>query len=124
MRGGCYEGEAEQLLGIDASAAIGVEPGDLWLLGDHRLYCGSSLERSSFEALMGDERARMVFSDPPFNVKIDGHVSGLGKVSHEEFQMAAGEISRSEFTDLLTDVFALEVAFSIDCLVPASGGSG
>lgn len=106
--------EAERLPRLDDSMTKAVEPGDLWVLGDHRLYCGSSLERSSFETLLGDERARMVFSDPPFNVKIDGHVSGLGKVRHDEFQMATGEMSRSEFTDFLTDVFALEVAFSID----------
>src|SRR5258706_2874068 len=53
--------------------------GDLWILGKHKLYCGSALERSSFAALMGEEKANMVFTDPPYNVPIGGNVSGLGK---------------------------------------------
>src|SRR5215208_5981845 len=55
-------------------------PGDLWLLGEHRVLCGSSLEVADLEKLVGDERAAMVFTDPPYNVPIDGHVSGLGKI--------------------------------------------
>lgn len=99
---------------LDRRVSPGVEPGDLWLLGDHRLLCGSSLEQDSFEQLMGEERARMVFSDPPYNVKIDGHVGGLGTVRHDEFRMAAGEMSRQEFTDFLATVFGHEARFSID----------
>lgn len=91
-----------------------VMPGDLWVLGDHRLLCGSSLEHDSFARVMGDERARMVFSDPPYNVKIDGHVGGLGNIRHAEFQMAAGEMSRREFTEFLGTVFGHEARFSID----------
>lgn len=105
---------AEEIPDIDGAGSFGIEEGDLWLLGDHRLYCGSSLEHSSFERLMGDERARMVFSDPPYNVKIEGHVGGLGNVHHEEFRMAAGEMSRREFTDFLATVFGNEARFSID----------
>ena len=52
------------------------QPGDLWLLDHHRLYCGSALEASAYNALLGEERARAVFTDPPYNVKIDGHVTG------------------------------------------------
>ena len=40
----------------------------------------------------------MVVCDSPYNVKIAGHVSGLGKVRHREFAMAAGEMSESTFT--------------------------
>ena len=55
--------------------------GDLWLLGRHRLICGSALDETAFESLLKGELARMVFIDAPFNVKISGHVSGLGKIS-------------------------------------------
>ena len=107
------EGPGEALPTLDPRIATGVEHGDLWILGDHRLLCGNSLEESSYLDLMNDERARLVFADPPYNVKIDGHVGGLGKVKHAEFQMAAGEMSRREFVAFLRTSFAHAVSFSI-----------
>lgn len=77
-------------------------PGDLWLLGSHRVYCGNALDDISYQALMQGEKAAMVFTDPPYNVKIEGNVSGLGAVRHREFAMASGEMSASEFTKFLT----------------------
>lgn len=103
----------EALPVLDPVMATGVEEGDLWILGDHRLLCGNALEESSYAAVMGEERARMVFSDPPYNVKVDGHVGGLGKVKHAEFRMASGEMSRSAFTEFLRTSFGHAVAFSI-----------
>src|SRR5262249_50845290 len=47
--------------------------GDLWMLGNHRVLCGSALDAAAFGALMGNERAAMIFTDPPYNVPIDGH---------------------------------------------------
>ncbi|MBW8783556.1 MAG: ParB N-terminal domain-containing protein [Novosphingobium sp.] len=73
--------------------------GDMWHLGEHRLLVGSSLEPASFAALMGGAKASMVFQDAPYNVKIKGHVSGLGKVQHREFAMASGEMSDPEFIE-------------------------
>jgi DNA modification methylase len=75
--------------------------GELWQLGPHRLFCGNALEERSYRRLLGDERVQMVFSDPPYNVKIDGHVCGLGSVKHEAFKMASGEMSGEEFTTFL-----------------------
>lgn len=68
--------------------------GDLSLLGEHRILCGDARERANYQALMGGELAQMVFVDPPYNVRVDGHVSGLGKVRHREFAMASGEMSK------------------------------
>ena len=76
-------------------------PGDLWCLGDHRIYCGDARSASSFTALMEDRRAAVVFVDPPYNVAIDGHASGNGRVGHAEFAMASGEMSEAEFTEFL-----------------------
>lgn len=59
--------------------------GDLWLLGRHKLLCGDAQQRGDFQTLMGEECADMVFTDPPYNVKIDGNVCGLGDVQHREF---------------------------------------
>ena len=46
-------------------------------------------------------RADAVFTDPPYNVPIDGHVSGLGRVRHREFAMGVGEMSTAAFTAFL-----------------------
>src|SRR5438094_2271182 len=66
--------------------------GDLWLLGAHRLLCGSALEQIAWDQLLQGRKADVGFTDPPFNQKVRGHVSGLGKVQHREFAMASGEM--------------------------------
>src|SRR5262245_13606844 len=88
--------------------------GDLWKLGQHLLYCGSALEEAPYEKLLGDERAQMVFTDPPYNVAIDGHVCGLGSVRHRNFEMAAGEMSEIEFTRFLNTFMGLAARYSVD----------
>lgn len=90
------------------------KPGDLYRLGDHRLYCGSALERDSYALLMEGHMARQCLTDPPYNVAIDGHVCGSGKKKHEEFKMASGEMSESEFTDFLGMSFSFIEEFSED----------
>lgn len=80
--------------------------GDLWLLGKHRLLCGSSLEVTSWDQLMAGETAAMACVDFPYNVPISGHVCGLGKVKHAEFRAASGEMSKAEFIQFLTDAIA------------------
>src|ERR1700738_413344 len=80
--------------------------GDLWLLGDHKLVCADACDKASYAELMDGEAARLVFTDPPYNVPIDGHVGGLGAVKHREFKMASGEMSPAEFEQFLKTVFA------------------
>jgi DNA modification methylase len=75
--------------------------GDLWELGRHRLICGDARDREAYRCILGQERVDLVFTDPPYNVPIDGHVCGLGKVRHREFAMASGEMSEVAFTDFL-----------------------
>lgn len=74
--------------------------GDLWLLDRHKLLCGDARNKSDICALMGRDRADMVFADPPYNVRI-GSVQGRGKIKHREFAHASGEMSRPQFTDFL-----------------------
>jgi DNA methylase/ParB-like nuclease domain len=88
--------------------------GDRIRLGPHELICGNARVPKVVEALMHGERAEMSFVDPPYNLKIEGHVSGLGKVRHTEFVMASGEMSRPEFTGFLSSAFANLVANSVD----------
>lgn len=92
---------------IDDSAVRVSRPGDLFLLGPHRLLCGDARDPANYKLLMGDDRAQMAITDPPYNVPIDGHVSGLGKTKHEDFQMACGEMSREEFISFLEEVFGM-----------------
>jgi DNA modification methylase len=80
-------------------------PGDLWLLGPHRLLCADARSPEAYQGIFGQDRADLVFTDPPYNVRVDGHVSGLGKVRHREFAMASGEMTDEEFTSFLTCVF-------------------
>ena len=75
--------------------------GDLWLLGRHRLLCGDSRQSSTFGQLLDGKAADLVFTDPPYNVPIDGHVCGLGRIRHREFAMGVGEMSREAFTAFL-----------------------
>jgi DNA modification methylase len=86
--------------------------GDLWLLGRHRVLCGNALDPETFTALMGTERAAMVFTDPPYNVPIDGHASGLGAIHHRPFAMASGEMDKAEFTGFLARACRNLAAFS------------
>ena len=65
-------------------------PGDIWLLGKHRLLCGNALIPEDYQRLMQGKQARMVFTDPPYNIPIENNVSGLGKVKHRDFAMGAG----------------------------------
>ncbi len=81
--------------------------GELWQLGEHKLLCANALEAESWSSLMGDDRASVVITDPPFNVPIDGHVSGLGKHKHREFAMAVGEMSQEQFTAFLSSAMTL-----------------
>jgi DNA modification methylase len=84
--------------------------GDLWLLDDHRLYCGSALEAMAYDTLLGTAKAAAVFTDPPYNVKVDGHVCGSGAIKHREFAMASGEMSEDEFTRFLNKTLELAVS--------------
>jgi DNA modification methylase len=75
--------------------------GDLWRLGDHRLLCADALKVESYERLMGQQRAQMIFTDPPWNIAIEDNVSGLGAVKHKDFAMACGEMTPVEFEAFL-----------------------
>jgi DNA modification methylase len=77
--------------------------GDIWHLGRHRLLCGDARSAVDFEGLMDGEKADLVFTDPPYNVKIDGNVCGLGTVKHREFAFASGEMSQAQFTHFLSE---------------------
>jgi DNA modification methylase len=99
---------------VDRTAPAISVMGDLWLLGDHRLLCGDARDRGAYDVLMDGEVARTIFTDPPYNVPVDGHVSGLGNTKHREFAMASGEMSEADFIAFLETVLANMAAVSCD----------
>lgn len=88
--------------------------GDIWQLGKHRIICGNSLDKATYEKLLEGKKADMIFTDPPYNVKVDGHICGNGKFKHKEFAMASGEMNSSEFQSFLENSFSLMKEFSND----------
>jgi DNA modification methylase len=87
--------------------------GDLWILGPHLLYCGDARQPEAFDTLLSGKKARMVLTDPPYNVSIAG-IGGLGKVKHREFAMASGEMTSDQFVMFLDDVLKNLVAHTSD----------
>jgi DNA modification methylase len=104
--------EEDVLQALDDAAPPLTKPGDLWILGDHRLLCGDALVAESYVRLLGDERAQIVFTDPPWNIPIAGNVSGLGSVKHDDFAMACGEMTATQFETFLRTSFGHAAAHS------------
>jgi DNA modification methylase len=79
----------------EAGAIAVARLGDVFELGPHRLICGSATDPETLRRLMqGDQAARLLLTDEPYNVPIAGHVTG-GR--HREFAMASGEMTDAEF---------------------------
>jgi DNA modification methylase len=87
--------------------------GDLWSLGRHRLLCGDATSAADVEGLMAGERAAMVFTDPPYNVRV-ASIGGRGAIKHREFVSGSGEMSREEFTRFLASFLRLTATHSVE----------
>jgi DNA modification methylase len=90
------------------------QAGDLWVLGNHRLLCGDARDQAAYDRLLEGAKAEFVFTDPPYNVAIDGNVCGLGRIRHREFAMGSGEMSEAEFTTFLETVFNLLAEHTVE----------
>jgi DNA modification methylase len=88
--------------------------GDIWNLGQHRLMHGDARSGDTYSKLIGSERIRLMFADPPYNVPINGHVGGLGSIKHREFAMASGEMSSAQFVEFLRTVLLSAAGVSVD----------
>ena len=91
-----------------------VRRGEVWQLGAHRLICCDVRDPAVLATLMAGEQARLVFTDPPYTVRIDGHAGGLGRIKHRECAMAAGEMNREAFTAFLQQALAPLAAHSVE----------
>jgi len=89
------------------------KPGDIWILGEHRVGCGDSRDIAFLQAIIGgDEQIDAAFLDPPYNVKISGNA--VSKGTHREFAMASGEMSEGEFRCFLSDTLGAAARVSRD----------
>lgn len=86
--------------------------GDIWVIGRHRVICGSARDPQVFQQVMGPGKADAVISDMPWNLSVRNHISGKGKMPHPEFVEASGEQSDAEFLDLIAIVLTNQAAFS------------
>ena len=89
------------------------KPGDIWILGDHRVGCGDGRNAEFLQRVIGrDARVDAAFLDPPYNVRIGGHAVSAG--SHREFAMASGEMSEAEFRSFLANTLGAAARLSRD----------
>jgi hypothetical protein len=108
--------------GIPALAATPrTKPGDIWILGEHRVGCGDGRDAEFLQRVIGDgARVDAAFLDPPYNVQIGGNAVNIGGrplasgTQHREFAMASGEMSEAEFRSFLTDTLGAAVRCSRD----------
>lgn len=103
------EDQIPQMLGEPVTRA-----GEVWVLGRHRLICGDARNPEHYAALLQGKPVDLVFTDPPYNVPIDGHVCGSGRIRHREFAMGVGEMSQDGFTTFLRETLGQMAAVSRD----------
>src|SRR5438874_1721218 len=107
-------GGPEDAVPQHSSGPAVTQTGELWLLGHHRLLCADARDGAAYDRLLEGAKAEFVFTDPPYNVAIDGNVCGLGRIRHREFAMGCGEMSEVEFTTFLKTVFDRLAEHTID----------
>ena len=112
---GAAESAPAEELELPEESAIPVSRlGDLWRLGEHRLLCGDALDADAYCRLTEGQTVRMVFTDPPYNVRVDGHVRLKSTTAHREFAMGVGEMSETEFIAFLERFLERAVATTVD----------
>jgi DNA modification methylase len=83
----------------DVPAEPITKPGDLWILGNHRLLCGDSTDVLAVERLMDGQKADMVFTDPPYNVAFNGRSGKFNVIKNDD-------LSEDDFDQLIADTVA------------------
>lgn len=84
--------------------------GDIWRIGAHRLLCGDLRDRTGLGHLMAGAQARLVVTDPPYNVRIRGFAGGKGRIRHREFAHASGEMSEDAYRLFLSETLQATAA--------------
>jgi DNA modification methylase len=105
--------DPDDRIDVDEISVPVTQLGDAWQLDAHRVLCGNALEESSYAKLMGTDKAAVVVSDSPYNVKIAGNVSGKGAVKHDDFAMACGEMDEEQFSQFLSTSIKFLASYSL-----------
>jgi DNA modification methylase len=106
-------GPEDEVPGYPMRGPAVTRAGDLWTLGAHRLLCADARDQAAYDRILEGASAELIFTDPPYNVPIDGHVCGLGRIRHGNFAMGCGEMSEPQFTAFLERVCRLLAAHSV-----------
>lgn len=97
----------------ETRAEARTRPGDIWVLGDHRIGCGDGRDAAFLHKVLGEgTKVDAAFLDPPYNVAISGHANSRGR--HREFAMASGEMNEEQFRTFLTDTLGACTSVSRD----------
>jgi DNA modification methylase len=104
---------ADQVPDLEGGPAV-AQTGDLFVLGRHRILGGDARDPHAYAQLLRGETADMAFLDPPYNVKIDGHVGGRGRIKHREFACASGEMTSDQFEQFLKETLAQCACHTVD----------
>jgi DNA modification methylase len=97
--------------------AVATVTGDVWCVGRHRIVCGDARDKGLISPLTLGRPVVAVFTDPPYNVRIEGNVSGLGRTRHAEFAMASGEMEPERFVAFLTDALEAMIPYLTDSAI-------
>ena len=104
---------ADQIPEVEEEAIV-AQKGELFVLGRHRLLVGDARDGNAYVQLMQAEKADMAFLDPPYNVRIAGHVGGRGRIKHREFACASGEMTSEQFVRFLQEGLSLCARHTVD----------
>ena len=99
----------------DPSARAVSRLGDRWTIGDQRIFAGNARDPEAYRRLLADERAQMIFTDPPYGGSIAGYFPGKGKAKHREFvEGSANEQGSAFVSDFLQPAFERMAEWSVD----------
>lgn len=108
------EGDPGEEEDLEPSAQPVTIEGDLWVLDQHRLLCADATRSESYERVLEGSVADAILTDLPWNIPIEGFVSGLGKTKHKNFLAGAGELSDTEFAAFCDTAHLLSSAHLIE----------
>lgn len=95
---------------LEEAGNTGIQRGDVFELGDHRVICGDSTDRETYTRLMGEQKAALVFTDPPYNIGYEGGMNTHGQNKRQK--IANDKMPREDFYRFLETFIQHSMAHS------------